>query len=508
MLSSSSKGQTAIEYLFLLAGAIYVVTVVLLSIIAFTSVGELFFYQQYDEYSKLDICTAFPASCNFFLDWQEGLEDLPAGFFMENQSSFRTISADGMMVELYCGGDTVCNTNIYSELSEAKFSFELPVQWDGDSWEYCNIGTTLDTTCFGGIDVPLCDVGTGLCRLDVNSSIPLTWTGFGVDLDPLQEEEAYAGVNQSLLLSSSVTGLRVIFHISDLTTGAFHTDPGFDTKANKLSWADTWPNGTGSPFSCRDLNVSGLPAMDYIAHGCTSDFGCNLTPCSNTIGWPTSGYCADHSLSGDTKVCLNEAGNVTGVPECIENTPYSSLVLYDVDNKSDINGYVQVADLSRFKLIGKPVPPHEPSWVFSMQDFVSESACASNDACRDACRNKYLDFLGHLKVYAFPFDTNVLEMCQLLEKKTADIVFVEAITMIGGYSEDTATRHCLASLKMSTFILDYSQTQGHDLVKLGIVLPPGTYSFPIGFTDANVQTPFFPGAILPPHLTSLFFPNQ
>ncbi|QQR92705.1 MAG: hypothetical protein IPJ89_00470 [Candidatus Iainarchaeum archaeon] len=159
--SSVPRGQSALEYLFLLAGGVIIVIIILLSVIGLTPLGQSFLGANIQEYEEIDLCTGKTADCSLQLDWGAGVQTDPVGVRLTN-TTWRDLYIDGIGTELNCytpAGFVPCTLQNNFFNNSLQVGFLLPVQ----------SGTCTDVSANPGTTPPVWDC-SGVCDPNVTSA--------------------------------------------------------------------------------------------------------------------------------------------------------------------------------------------------------------------------------------------------------------------------------------------------------------------------------------------------
>lgn len=305
-LNASSHGQSALEYLFLLAGGVIIVIIILLSVIGLTPLGQSFLGTNIQEYEEIDVCTGQTADCSLDLDWGVGVQTTPVGVELIN-TTWRDLYIDGFGLELQCytpSGYVPCTQNNFF-VNSLVFSFQLPVQ----------SGTCTDVSAPGNppiYDCAPCDPDTSSCLLVPGGApfIPMcplaapnactvpvvpfstvsTPPNAGFILKARESREVAIGIGGDFEGKGNTKKGYITFRVTQVkpntaAPGTYDLRPNTTgtKRTNALGYYSSWNYYTGSFHVCQNLNQS---IANHNFYWCDGALG--VTPTITNCGYDTS----------------------------------------------------------------------------------------------------------------------------------------------------------------------------------------------------------------------------
>ncbi len=485
-----ARGQGSLEYLLLIAGAVLVAIIVFLLLFTFAPVGGDVLNTNVEEYKKIDLCTGQGAACNFFLNWNEGFQDDPKGFILENKSSWRTLYLRGITVRFICG-DEICPDN-YS--IDPATTLEFPVK-------NCTVGTNNIYSCDScnvAIEscttqtLPFCDPGTdGDCEFYAN--FPSFFPPFALTLKPL--ESIKVGVVPSFLPNEpELTGIQYIFKVAHLYNGALE-DESDDVKAQSLFWYSSLPDQTGPLFSC----VNNTPwEMGY---GCEIAAGCKATTCGAAEAEDQFfSFCnnPDGSMKylDGTVICLTN--DVPSLPQCYNMSQNPGWLTI---SESEGTAFQIIPD--SLKNVADYVSSIPKGLYVEVHDFTAP-ACQTDPlsaTCQSFCQSSLIP----INAYSLGQPAQSTQMCGVLGTPSAIQLASNLSPTVSLASWDAIANkaRCVGIYEFSGTAMDVIETTaiGNKPFHIGVYAASGSMNI-----DTLYSTPS-DASLAPPSIRALFYPK-
>lgn len=500
-LCSSPRGQSALEYLFLLAGGVIIVIIILLSVIGLTPLGQSFLGTNIQEYEKIDLCTGKTADCSITADWSQGVQSTPIGVLLTN-TTWRDVYIDGVGTEINCytpAGFVPCTVANNFFNNSLQFSLVLPVENNSCTNVSANPATPVwdcsvvcdpntSTNCVQTISVPFClnPSPSAACVNPVSNLgiISPQTQGFilkagesrevglliGGDLDGRGNSKnghVSFRVTQAKAIPPATPGGPVTYDLKPGTTGVVRT--------NALGYYSSWNYYTGSFRVCQNL--------DQPSQVGTHDFyWCDL-PLGGLFTFAGCGYDPSLNPPANAQVYFSNASNQ--VFDFANDQ--GEVVHYDV---SPLAATAAVAGFNpQISLkFSNFTNPNSPCWQGQ------PNLAAAQSACNTACTNYLGGVIPNLRFYRISPTSSTSAWCDALASAPspgATLISVSLPSAGPGYSNPGANvltdaanlpigANCGATFNLPV-LTGVSNPQNYFI---GVRLVPGSPSLP-SYPKAN-----------------------